>query len=86
MDGSIEKHQDMEDLYSTNISVNDKNGVYRVVFDEEKYVFLPEASDPELPTFSFRRENDAWQDLDLLDPALRKQAIDSLESYLLSQH
>ncbi|HEX2533314.1 MAG TPA: hypothetical protein VHK69_06240 [Chitinophagaceae bacterium] len=76
----------MEDLFSTNISVNDKNGLYRVVFDNEQYVFLPEANDAELPTFSFRREADAWQEQSLIDPALRNQAVDALENYLLAQH
>ena len=76
----------MEDLFSTNISVNDKNGVYRVVFDQDKYVFLPEAEDNELPSFSFKRENDEWHDQELIAPELKKQAVDALENYLLQQH
>ena len=76
----------METLFSTNISVNDKNAVYQVVFDQEKYVFLPEAEDKELPTFSFRREHDEWLDQELIAPALKQQAVDVLEKYLLQQH
>ena len=76
----------MDALFSTNISVNDKNGVYQVYFDQDKYVFLPEANDNELRSFSFRRENDEWHDLELIDPGLKKQAIDALERYLLKQH
>lgn len=76
----------MEDLFSTNISVNDKNAVYRVIFDQEKYVFLPETGNKELPTFSFKRENDEWHDQELLSPDLRKQGVNALENYLLQQH
>jgi hypothetical protein len=76
----------MEHLFSTNISVNDKNTVYQVYFDEEKYVFLPEAKVNELPSFSFKREQDEWHDQQLLSPQLKKQAIDALENYLLAQH
>jgi len=76
----------MENLFSTNISLQDKNAVYNVVFDEEKYVFLPEASDKQLPSFSFKRENDEWHDQELLEPDIKKQAVDALEGYLLSQH
>ncbi len=76
----------MENLFSTNISVNDKNAVYNVVFDEEKYVFLPETKDKELPSFSFKRENDEWHDQELLAPDLKKQAVNALENYLLAQH
>lgn len=76
----------MENLFSTNISVNDKNAVYNVVFENEKYVFLPESSDNELPSFSFSRENDEWHDQELIAPQLKKQAVDALENYLLAQH
>ncbi len=76
----------MEDLFSTNLAVNKQNVVYRVVFDHEKYVFLSEASQPEFPSFSFRREHDEWHDQELLPPDLKKQALDALEKYLLKQH
>jgi hypothetical protein len=76
----------MENLFSTNISVDDKNAVYNVVFDNEKYVFLPEANDNALPSFSFKRENDEWHDQELIAPQLKKQAVGALEKYLLAQH
>jgi hypothetical protein len=75
----------MEDLFSTNIAVNNQNIIYRVVFDNEKYVFLSESNQPEFPSFSFRRENDRWVDQELLPPEIKKQAIDALERYLLRQ-
>ena len=76
----------MEDLFSINLSVNNKNVVYRVIFEDDKYTFLPEAGDSDLPTFSFRRENDEWHDVELIDEGLKKQATESLEKYLLAQH
>jgi hypothetical protein len=76
----------MEDLFSTNIAVNNQNVVYRVIFDNEKYVFLSEADQHEFPTFSFRREHDEWVDQELLPPEIKKQAVDALERYLLKQH
>ena len=76
----------MEVLFTTNLSVNDKNAVYHVVFDQEKYTFLPEAKDKELPSFSFKREHDEWHDQELLSPQIKKQAINALENYLLAQH
>ena len=76
----------MEDLFSTNISVNNENVVYRVVFDNDKYTFLSEANNSAYPAFSFRRENDEWHDQELLPPELKKQAMDALEKYLLKQH
>ena len=76
----------MESLFSTNISINDKSAVYKVVFNHEKYVFIPDAKDNELPSFSFKREHDEWLDQDLITPDLKKQAVDALENYLLAQH
>ena len=37
----------MESLFSTNMSVNNKNAVYQVFFNQEKYIFLPEVKDIE---------------------------------------
>jgi hypothetical protein len=76
----------MEDLFSTNIAVNNENINYRVVFDNERYVFLSEADKKVFPTFSFRREHDEWLDQELLPPDISKQAVDALENYLLKQH
>jgi len=76
----------MEHLFSTNLSVNGENAVYQVFFDDEKYVFLPEAKEEEMPTFSFKREHDEWHNQDLISPQLKRQAINALEGYLLAQH
>jgi hypothetical protein len=76
----------MEDLFSTNLAVNNQNVVYRVVFDQDKYVFLSEADQTSFPSFSFRREHDEWLDQELLPPDIKKQAVDALERYLLKQH
>jgi hypothetical protein len=76
----------MEDLFSTNIAVNNQNIIYRVVFDNEKYVFLSEGSQSAFPSFSFRRQHDEWLDQELLPADIKKQAVDALEKYLLKQH
>jgi len=76
----------MEDLFSTNIAVNNQNVNYRVIFDHEKYVFLSEANNKAFPSFSFRREHDEWHDQELLPPDVKKQAVDALDRYLLRQH
>ena len=76
----------MEDLFSTNIAVNNQNLNYRVIFDNEKYVFLSEGDSKAFPSFSFKREHDKWADQDLLPPDIKKQAINALEKYLLKQH
>ncbi|MDQ3278319.1 MAG: hypothetical protein M3Q06_08325 [Bacteroidota bacterium] len=76
----------MEDLFSTNIAVNNQNINYRVIFEDDRYTFVSEADNKEFPTFSFKRENDEWHDQELLPPDLKKQAIDALEKYLLRQH
>lgn len=76
----------MEDLFSTNIAVNNENVNYRVIFDNEKYVFLSEANNKAFPSFSFRRQHDEWLDQELLPPDIKDQAVDALEKYLLKQH
>ena len=76
----------MENLFSTNIAINNQNIVYNVVFDKGKYFFLSEGNQPEFPSFSFRREHDEWIDQELLAPEIKRQAVDALEKYLLKQH
>lgn len=76
----------MESLFSTNINIHDKKVVYRVYFDREKYIFSPEIKDEQLPSFSFKREQDEWHDMESLTPQLKTQAINALENYLLAQH
>jgi len=76
----------MNDLFSTNIAVNNENINYRVIFEDDRYTFITEAESKAFPAFSFKRENDEWHDQELLPPDIKKQAIDALEKYLLSQH
>ena len=76
----------MEDLFSTNIAVNNENVSYRVTFDDEKYVFLSEAESKSFPSFSFRREHDQWLDDDLVPDDIKEQAIGALDRYLMKQH
>lgn len=76
----------MEDLFSANITVNNQNITYRVVFEDDRYTFLSEEDNLSFPTFSFKRENDEWHDQELLPPDIKKQAEDALEKYLLQQH
>lgn len=76
----------MEHLFSTNISVNNENINYHVVFDHEKYVFLPQAETKSYPSFSFHLEHEQWQEKDTIPPDIRQQAIEALEKYLLRQH
>lgn len=76
----------MENLFSTNISVNNQNINYRVLFDNEKYVFLSEADNKAFPSFSFKREHDEWHDQEILPEEIKKQAVDAMERYLLKQH
>jgi hypothetical protein len=76
----------MEDLFSTNIAVNNQNIMYRVIFEDDRYTFVSEADNNEFPAFSFKREADEWHDQELLPPEIKKQAVDALERYLLKQH
>ena len=76
----------MEDLFSTNLSLNNQNIDYRVIFDNEQYVFVSETENKSFPSFSFKREHDQWVDENLLPTELKKQAIEALEKYLLRQH
>jgi hypothetical protein len=76
----------MEDLFSTNLAVNNQNINYRVTFDNNEYVFMTEADMSSFSRFSFRREADQWVDADALPPEIRTQAVEALERYLLKQH
>lgn len=76
----------MENLFSTNIAINNENVNYRVTFDHEKYMFLSEANNKSFPSFSFRREHDQWLDQELLPSDIKEQAINALDKYLLRQH
>ena len=76
----------MEDLFSTNITVNNQSIQYHVIFDNDQYVFLSETDKKSFPSFSFKREHDQWLDQKLLPAEIKKQAIAALEKYLLKQH
>ena len=76
----------MENLFSTNLAINNQNLVYHVVFDNEQYQFLSETDQPEFPSFSIKRIHDEWVDQDALPADLKKQAIDALEKFLMKQH
>jgi hypothetical protein len=76
----------MEDLFLTKIAVNNETVNYRVIFDNEKYVFISEANNKSFSSFYFRREHDQWLDQELLPLDIKKQAVDALEKYLLKQH
>lgn len=75
----------MENLFSTNLTVNNHNVNYRVIFENEKYVFIPEAENKEFSRFSFKRQHDQWVGQEPLPTEIKDQAIDALEKYLLKQ-
>jgi hypothetical protein len=76
----------MEDLFLTKIAVNNETVNYRVIFDNEKYVFISKADNKTFPSFSFRREHDLWLDQESLPADIKEQAVNALEKYLLRQH
>jgi len=76
----------MENLFSTNLSINDKNVSYHVFFHQEKYTFEPEVKEEPFPSFSFKREHDEWHEQSNISATLKQQAINALEKYLLAQH
>ncbi len=75
----------MEDLFSTNLSIDDKNIVYRVIQDGDKYTFLSEADNDEFSAFSLSRQGDRWNEHELISPELKKQAVEALDKYLLRE-
>ncbi len=76
----------MEFLFTTTLTTNKVDAEYQVYFDQEKYMFLPDANDKNLSSFSFKREHDEWHDQNKVAPQLKQQAIGALEKYLLAQH
>ena len=72
----------MEYLFSTHI----QDRPYRVVFDKEKYIFLPDADDAGGTSFSFRREHDEWHAQAALPETVKSLAIEALDKYLMKQH
>lgn len=74
----------MEELFTTQLSQGAGTMAYRVVFDQEQYRFIPDGF--EGTAFGIRREHDEWHPVEPLPDALRQQAVDALERYLLQQH
>jgi hypothetical protein len=72
----------MEYLFTTHIG----NNPYRVVFDKEQYLFLPDADQKNISPFSFRREHDEWHEQELVPEEIRNEAVEALDKYLLKQH
>ena len=76
----------MDSLFATNLKINEADAAYKVYFDNEKYIFRPDANDKSLPAFSFKREHDEWHNQEPLASQIKMQAITVLEKYLLAQH
>ena len=73
-------------LFSTNLSIDDKNMVYQVVQEGDKYTFVSEANNAEFPAFSLSRQGDRWNEHELISPDLKKQAVVALDKYLLQDN
>ena len=73
-------------MFTTSLIKDEKNFIYKVYFDNEKYNFLPQEGEENSDGFSFKREHDEWYDVGTIAPQLRKQALQALEEYLLAQH
>jgi hypothetical protein len=84
--GVVNKFLVVEDLFSTNITVNNKSTSYHVIFDHEKYVFIPQTNNQTASSFSFKREHDGWVNQDFVSEDIMEQAIDALDRYLFKQH
>lgn len=76
----------MEDLFSTSLAINGRTVPYHVHFDREAYIFAAQEEGAEHPRFVLRRAHDAWEGEEHLDPAVRQQAVEALDRYLLRQH
>ena len=83
---ALNSEKSMELLFKANVSIDHNDAAHQVFFDQEKYMFRPDANDKSLPGFSFKREHDEWHEQEPLAPQLKKQSIDALEKYLLAQH
>jgi hypothetical protein len=76
----------MTALFSTNLAINNQNVIYQVFEDGGKYVFLSENSADQFHNFSFVKDGDQWNELELnkVSPEIKKQAVDALNKYLLT--
>jgi len=75
----------MEHLFSTTMEVEGTQIPFEVVFDHERYIFQP-GGGSDLQEFALERTHDEWKDEGGIAPALRQQAVDALERYLMKQH
>lgn len=77
----------MTALFSTNLAVNNQNVMYEVYEDQGKYVFLSRNSDDQFHNFSFVREGDTWNELELnkVSPDIKAQAVEALNKYVLNK-
>lgn len=74
----------MEDLFWTTLNANGQPGEYHIVFENDEYRFFQQGS--LMPAFIFRREQDEWHAVDAASEAIKDEAVDALEKYLLRQH
>lgn len=74
----------MEDLFWARLNANGQPGDYHIVFENEAYRFYQQGSLE--PAFVFRRQHDEWQAADAASEAVKDEAVDALEKYLLRQH
>lgn len=75
----------MEDLFTTQLIVQNQPVNYRVVFEDEHYRFLP-ADNSIQPSFALLREHDEWIMEGAASPELKQKAAEALDAYLLQQH
>lgn len=71
-------------LFTTSVIINGEHKTYRVSFSDDAYHFVGDGN--EAPSFQLRRVDDEWKLDGELNDISRQQAINALESYLLSQH
>jgi hypothetical protein len=76
----------MEHIFSADLVIDDRNVAYNVDFEDEKYTFRPQQDNPRLPSFELSLQNNEWIEQEAIEPGIKKQAVASLEKYLLSQH
>ena len=74
----------MEDLFWTTLNANGVPGDYHIVFEDEEYRFYQQGSLK--PAFVFQRGHDEWQAADAASEAVKDEAVEALEKYLLRQH
>ncbi|MDB5205439.1 MAG: hypothetical protein JWR72_514 [Flavisolibacter sp.] len=74
----------MEDLFWTILPVDGRQLEYHIIFENEEYCFVPK--DSFRATYKFKREHDEWHAADAASEAIKDEAVDALEKYLMRQH